>query len=170
MLAKVFAKLSDHSATCGFAKYGTYVRWAMRHAAHRGQQGQESASARGKSRARRRSWCTNSCFLSARTSSSLGYTLGHTRRSRRRAVGCSTHGNEGAIRFFSRPTARCPVHRQLPPSFLYSAAASWILACCTMPAPVSRRRPLEVVVVNSHLSPPISRNSFVLSAALCARL
>eukprot|EP01048_Picozoa_sp_COSAG05_P032251 COSAG05_NODE_12244_length_475_cov_1.311170_2_plen_34_part_01 len=25
------------------------------------------------------------------------------------------------------------------------------VACCTMPAPLSRRRPLEVVVVNSHL-------------------
>ena len=85
-------------------------------------------------------------------------------------LGLSVCCRQQTPRFFSRPTARCPVHHQHPPSFLYSAAASWILACCTMAAPLSRRRPLEVVVVNSHLSPPVTRNSFVLSAALCARL
>ena len=55
-----------------------------------------------------------------------------------------------------------PPHRPVsctpptPPSSPYSAAASWVLPCCTMPASLSRR-PLEVDVVTSHLSPPFTQ-------------
>ena len=94
----------------------------------------------GKSRARRRFCCKNSCFLSARTLSSLGYTLGHTRRSRRRAVGCSTHGNTRA------PSASSPAP---PPGVLYTTNSPLLFYILPPPlgsSPVALCRRLFLVV------------------------